>query len=116
MIAVVLGAFMVAVGLTLAAWATVALRKRGEDPDLARPTTSLVTDGPYSYSRNSIYLSFTSVALGIGLLLNSYWVLGSVPIAALALNFLVVTREERYLETVIGHQYSGYGESVRRSL
>lgn len=116
MIAVVLGAFMVAVGLTLAAWATVALRKRGEHPDPARPTTSLVTDGPYAYSRNPIYLSFTSVALGIGLLLNSYWVLGSVPIAALALNFLVVTREERYLETVIGHQYSGYGESVRRWL
>ncbi len=116
MIVVVLGALMVAVGLTLAAWATIALRKRGEHPDPVRPTTELVTEGPYAHSRNPIYVSFSLVALGIALLLNSYWVLGSVPIAALALNFLVVTREERYLETVIGHQYSGYRESVRRWL
>ena len=113
---VVLGGLLVAIGLTLAAWATVALRKRGEHPDPARPTTALVTDGPYAYSRNPIYLSFTSIGLGVGLLLNSYWVLGSVPIAVLGLHFLVVTREERYLETVIGHQYSGYRESVRRWL
>ncbi|HIF13467.1 MAG TPA: hypothetical protein EYQ82_10815 [Dehalococcoidia bacterium] len=93
-----------------------ALRKRGEHPDPVRPTTELVTEGPYAHSRNPIYVSFSLVALGIALLLNSYWVLGSVPIAALALNFLVVTREERYLETVIGHQYSGYRESVRRWL
>ena len=116
LIVVVLGAFMVVVGLTLAAWATIALRKRGEHPDPARPTTALVTGGPYAHSRNPIYLSFTSVALGIGLLLNSYWVLGSVPIAALALHFLVVIREERYLGIVIGHQYSGYREGVRRWL
>ncbi len=116
LIVVVLGSLLIATGLTLAAWATIALRKRGEHPDPARPTTALVTDGPYAHSRNPIYLSFTSVALGIGLLLNSYWVLGSVPIAALALNFLVVTREERYLATVIGHQYSGYRENVRRWL
>lgn len=113
---VVLGSLLIATGLTLAAWATIALRKRGEHPDPARPTTALVTEGPYAYSRNPIYVSFTSVALGIGMLLNSYWVLGSVPIAAVALHFLVVIREERYLTTVIGHQYSGYRESVRRWL
>jgi protein-S-isoprenylcysteine O-methyltransferase Ste14 len=113
---VVLGSLLIVTGLTLAAWATIALRKRGEHPDPARPTTALVTDGPYAYSRNPIYVSFTLVALGIGLLLNSYWVLGSVPIAALALNFLVVTREERYLGIVIGHQYAGYRKSVRRWL
>jgi protein-S-isoprenylcysteine O-methyltransferase Ste14 len=113
---VVLGSLLIATGLTLAAWATIALRKHGEHPDPARPTTALVTDGPYAYSRNPIYVSFTLVALGIGVLLSSYWALGSVPFAALALNFLVVIREERYLETVIGHQYSGYRESVRRWL
>ncbi|MDP6824032.1 MAG: isoprenylcysteine carboxylmethyltransferase family protein [Dehalococcoidia bacterium] len=116
LIAVVLGAVSVGVGLVLAAWATITLLRRGEHPDPARPTTTLVMDGPYGYTRNPIYLSFTAVGLGIGLLLNSYWVAGSVPIAVLALRFLVITREERYLETVIGQPYAAYRESVRRWL
>ncbi len=116
MIAVALGDVSVAAGLVLAAWATITLLRRGEHPDPARPTATLVTGGPYRYTRNPIYLSFTTVGLGIGLLLNSYWVLGSVPIAVLALHFLVITREERYLETVIGRQYAAYRESVRRWL
>ena len=82
----------------------------------ARPTTALVTDGPYQYTRNPIYVSFASIGLGIGLILNSYWVLGSVTIAVLGLHFLVVLREERYLETVIDHAYAGYRENVRRWL
>lgn len=116
LIPVIAGATFVGVGLILSAWATIALRRGGQHPDPARPTTSLITDGPYEYSRNPIYVSFASLGLGIGLLLNSWWVVGPVPFALIALHFLVVTREERYLESVIGHQYVGYRQSVRRWL
>ncbi|HCV26959.1 MAG TPA: isoprenylcysteine carboxylmethyltransferase family protein [Dehalococcoidia bacterium] len=116
LLAVMLGGVLVAIGLVLAAWATIALRRGGQHPDPARPTTALVTDGPYQYTRNPIYVSFASIGLGIGLILNSYWVLGSVTIAVLGLHFLVVLREERYLETVIDHAYAGYRENVRRWL
>ncbi len=116
LVAVVLGALLVVTGLFLAGWTTIALRRGGQHPDPARPTTALVTDGPFRFSRNPIYLGFASVAVGIGLLLNSYWVLGSAPVAFLALQYLVVTREERYLDTVIGHEYAEYREQVRRWL
>ncbi|MBT3941313.1 MAG: isoprenylcysteine carboxylmethyltransferase family protein [Chloroflexi bacterium] len=116
LIPVIAGAVFVAIGLILSGWATIALRRGGQHPDPARPTTSLVTDGPYEYSRNPIYLSFAALGLGIGLLLNSWWVVAPVPVALIALHFLVVVREERYMETVIGHQYIGYRESVRRWL
>lgn len=114
--AVGLGGALVAAGLFLAGWTTIALRRAGEHPDPARPTEVLVTDGPFHFSRNPIYLAFASVGLGIGLLLNSYWVLGSVPVAFVALQVLVVTREERYLETVIGPEYAEYRRRVRRWL
>ncbi len=116
LISVIAGGISVAIGLILSGWATIALRRGGEHPDPARPTTSLVTDGPYQYSRNPIYLSFAALGLGSGLLLNSWWVVGPVPVAMVALHFLVVLREERYLETVIGHQYVEYRKSVRRWL
>ena len=111
-----LGILLVAAGLFMAGWATFALRRVGEHPDPARPTTALAADGPFRFSRNPIYLGFTSLGLGIGLALNSFWVLGSVPVAFLALQFLVVTPEEQYLEPVIGHEYAEYRERVRRWL
>jgi protein-S-isoprenylcysteine O-methyltransferase Ste14 len=89
------GGLLASIGIILAAWATIALRKGGQHPDPARATTALVTDGPYEYSRNPIYLSFISLSLGVGLLLNSYWVLGAVPISVIGLQILVIPREER---------------------
>ena len=115
-IAVGFGIVLVAVGLFLAGWTTIALRRAGEHPHPSRPTATLVTDGPFRFSRNPIYLGFVSLAMGIGLALNSYWVLGSVSVAFVALQVLVVTREERYLETVIGHEYAEYRKRVRRWL
>ncbi|MCH7906053.1 MAG: isoprenylcysteine carboxylmethyltransferase family protein [Chloroflexi bacterium] len=116
LVAIVLGVVLVAAGLFLAMWTLFTFRRSGEHPDPGHPTEALVTDGPFRYSRNPIYLGFTSLGLGIGLALNSYWVLGSVPVAFLALQFLVVTREERYLETVIGREYAEYRARVRRWL
>jgi len=110
------GGILASIGLVLVAWATIALRKGGQHPDPARATTALVTDGPFQYTRNPIYLSFTSLSLGVALLLNSYWVLGSLPISVLGLQILVIPREERYMENVIGHQFNAYCESVRRWL
>ena len=115
-IPVLAGGIFVGIGLILSGWATLALRGGGEHPDPARPTNSLVTGGPYTYSRNPIYISFGSLGLGSGLLLNSWWVVGPVPLAMIGLHFLVVLREERYLEDVIGNHYLRYKEMVHRWL
>lgn len=113
-VAVGLGAVLIAAGLLLSGWATIALRRAGEHPEPSRPTTALVADGPYRFSRNPIYVAFTLLGLGIGLILNSPWILGSVPVAVAALQILVIVREERYLESVIGPAYVGYRQRVRR--
>ena len=40
-----------------------------------KPVTAVIRTGPYRFSRNPIYLSFTLLQLGLGTWANSAWVL-----------------------------------------
>ena len=41
-----------------------------------KPTTAIVTSGPYRFSRNPIYLAFSLLVLGVACALNSLWEIG----------------------------------------
>ena len=58
---------LVVVGILLLAWAIRTMVRAGEDPDPERPTTAIVANGPYAFSRNPIYVSFNAVYVGIAL-------------------------------------------------
>jgi len=79
-----------------------------------RPVTSIVTSGPFRYTRNPIYVSFTLIYLGITLLANALWAMLLLPVVLIVMNFGVIEREERYLERKFGEQYMRYKQSVRR--
>ena len=105
---------LLAIGLFLFAVRT--FRAAGTPVPGNRPTTTIVHAGPYRLSRNPIYLAFSLLQLGIALWTNSLW-LGLTLLAALALmSFVVIPREERYLEARFPSEYSGYKASVRRWL
>ena len=79
-----------------------------------RPTTAIVTDGAFRYSRNPMYVSLTLLYLGIALLVNTLWlVLLLVPLM-IVIQRGVVAREERYLERKFGDEYLRYKRQVRR--
>ena len=81
-----------------------------------KPTTYIITSGLYACSRNPIYLSLCLVAIGIGFLLNSLWIVFSfLPSAALVYCF-AIKKEEAYLEAKFGEQYLCYKRKVRRWL
>lgn len=81
-----------------------------------RPTTTIVCTGPYSFSRNPIYLAFTLFQVGLAAWVNSLGVLLTL-LPALALMVLVVIpREERYLEARFASEYLPYKRAVRRWL
>jgi protein-S-isoprenylcysteine O-methyltransferase Ste14 len=80
------------------------------------PTTAIVRSGPYRFSRNPIYVAFCLAQVGTGALLNSAWVIATLPIAVALLAWRVIPREERYLEARFGAQYLEYKKSVRRWL
>jgi len=79
-----------------------------------KPTSTIITSGIYAYSRNPIYAGFCFVQVGLGLYLNSLWVLFSFLPAAILVNVLVIKKEEHYLERKFGDEYLSYKERVRR--
>jgi len=81
-----------------------------------RPTTAIVRCGPYQWSRNPIYLAFSVLQLGIACWLNSLWVLGTLVAALGLMTWVVIPREERYLESKFGAEYYEYKANVRRWL
>ena len=81
-----------------------------------RPTTRIVSTGPYRFSRNPIYLAFTMLHLGIAVWVNSGWLLGTLVVSLVVVSFGVIAREERYLESRFGDAYTNYKAAVRRWL
>jgi protein-S-isoprenylcysteine O-methyltransferase Ste14 len=75
-----------------------------------------VRTGPFRYSRNPIYLAFSLLHLGIAIWLNSLWLLATLVVAVALMDFVVIRKEERYLERRFGAEYLDYKASVRRWL
>ena len=81
-----------------------------------KPTSRIISSGIFSFSRNPIYLGFCIATPGVGLVLNSWWIILSViPLAAL-LYLLVIRLEESYLLRKFGDEYAHYQQRVRRWL
>ena len=81
-----------------------------------KPSTAVISDGVYRYTRNPLYIGLSLIYAGIALALNSVWVLALlVPILAV-IRYGVIAREEHYLERKFGEEYLRYKRSVRRWL
>jgi protein-S-isoprenylcysteine O-methyltransferase Ste14 len=81
-----------------------------------QPTTAVVTVGPYRFSRNPIYLAFSAFQVGIAMGVDSAWLLVTLLPAIALMSFVVIPREERYLDGRFGEEYARYKASVRRWL
>jgi len=79
-----------------------------------RPAASLVTTGPYQLTRNPMYVSLVLLYTGGALLLNAWWPLFFLPLVIVAIDRLVIAREERYLLDAFGGHYDAYCRRVRR--
>lgn len=81
-----------------------------------RPTTTIVRKGPYGFTRNPIYLAFTLFQVGLAAWINSLAVLLALLPALALMAFVVIPREERYLEARFPSEYPPYKRDVRRWL
>jgi len=79
-----------------------------------KPTTAIVSDGVFRFSRNPIYLAFTLFYLGAVFLFNSLWLLALLVPVLFVMRYSVIAREESYLENKFGAEYSDYKRRVRR--
>lgn len=110
----VLGWLMIAAFIALNISAIRAMRRRGTTVRPDRGTDRLVTDGPFSFTRNPLYLAGTMLVLGIGLVLGIVWFLLLAILAAFTVQKLAIEREEKHLQARFGEAYLDYARRVRR--
>lgn len=110
------GAVLFTAGGVLAAWAMLRFSRAGTPIPTWRPTTALVVEGPYRFSRNPIYVALSLAYAGLGLGFDNAWLLALLAPVLAVMRYGVVAREERYLERRFGDDYRRYKASVRRWL
>lgn len=108
------GAALAAGGLALMGSFLSSFRRARTPAPPWEPTTALVTEGPYRFSRNPGYLGMALLAAGIALLADAPWALLGVAGAAVVIDVGVIRREEPYLERLFGKPYREYRRRVRR--
>jgi protein-S-isoprenylcysteine O-methyltransferase Ste14 len=106
--------FLAGFGLIAGAWTL--FRRTGQDPKPWKPTPEIVLSGPYRFTRNPMYLGMTCIQIGLGLALNNLWISLLAAFSLLAVHFIAVLPEERYLAEKFGDTYRGYLLKVRRYL
>jgi protein-S-isoprenylcysteine O-methyltransferase Ste14 len=79
-----------------------------------RSTTMLVTSGPFSLSRNPIYVALLLNYTGLAIFFGTLWGLLLLPAVVWMMNRWVIIPEEHYLEQKFGAAYTRYRASVRR--
>ena len=108
------GAVCLVVGAGVAHSGEKVMHRAGTNirPDL--PTTALVTEGPFRFTRNPLYVGVTLMYAGVALLIPALWPLLLLIPVLLVMRWGVIAREERYLERKFGEPYRTYLGRVRR--
>jgi len=106
-LAVPLGAPLVVLAIALFSYSFAKFRAAGTPVPARKPTTVIVRTGPYRFSRNPIYLAFSLFQLGIAIWVSSLWLLATLVAAVALIHYVVIPREEQYLERRFGAQYLG---------
>jgi protein-S-isoprenylcysteine O-methyltransferase Ste14 len=111
-----LGGLLVGTSFMLGSSAFREMRNAQTNVNPHEPSTTVVTSGPYQFTRNPIYVSLTLLYTGIAVLANALWAMLLLPLVLITMRFGVIEREEQYLERKFGEQYLRYKSMVQRWL
>ena len=103
-----LGLVLIMVGIAGRLWATLYIG--------GRKSAEVVSTGPYSITRNPLYLFSSLAAAGVGAQTGSYVVACLFMVLSCAAFYVVALREERFLSATLGAEYLGYLSRVPRFL
>ena len=108
------GVVAFALGFIVMMWALWRFRQSGTPALPTDRASSLVTTGPFRFSRNPMYLGIVVMLLAIA------WWLGSWPMLIAPVGFwgfmslVRIPYEEQQLRDIFGEAYASYTEKVRR--
>ena len=110
------GGILALSGITFGLWGIHAMGRAGTPVRPDRPVTALVTDGPFQFTRNPLYIGLTTIYVGISLSTGVLWLLVTLIPALAVVHWKIVRREEQFLEAKFGVAYRDYKARVRRWL
>lgn len=79
-----------------------------------RAADKIVAHGPFSYSRNPIYLGNTIMLAGLAFALGNLWFLLAAVDFAVLVHYLAIKREENHMALRFGEAWEQYKERVPR--
>ncbi len=111
------GMILVVLSFAPALWAVALFRRAGTE---LNPTSAanqrLVTSGPFSFTRNPMYLGLVILSLGTALWVDT-WPLLLAPAAIFAIsNWVHIPFEEAKMRAQFGDAFDAYTQRVRRWL
>lgn len=108
------GGILIVAGVALGLWGVRTMHRAGTAVRPRRPVTALVTDGPFRYTRNPLYVALVAIYVGIALSSGVLWLFVTLIPALWALRWKIVKGEEQFLEMKFGAAYRAYKARVRR--
>lgn len=101
-----IGIVLIVIGIAGRLWSTLYIG--------GKKSRAVVTDGPYSITRNPLYVFSSIAAMGVGAQMGSITAaVGFGAACAMAFHF-VILREERFLSASLGADYRNYVAAVPR--
>jgi len=109
-----IGLLFILKGVALAVAARVRFVKHGTPVRPFTRSTALVTDGPFVFTRNPMYIGVLLVLSGSSLLYGSLSPWLAVFVMWCVLNYLFIPREEACMRQLFGAAYQDYCARVNR--
>lgn len=103
-------------GLGLMFWSIILFFKNRTPVYPNSPASTLVTSGPYRFSRNPMYTGLSLAYIAGAIFVNSVWPLFLLPLAIWLISRFVIRNEEQHLMATFGDEYSDFQSDVRRWL
>ena len=103
-----LGWGLISASLFLMLWSAYTIWRHRTTVNPYRGASALVQSGPYSLSRNPIYLADAILYAGVWLLLQSGWPIVFAPVVWVIMHFGVIRHEEAHLQARFGDVYAEY--------
>lgn len=111
-----IGLSLGAAGLALIIWAALTLRRHATTILPHQAADKLVTEGPFAWRRNPIYLGDALLMLGAAEVTKNIWFAALVPVFMILVTWLAILPEERHLAARFGQAWEDYKERTRRLL
>lgn len=86
------------------------------NPTKPAAASSVVTSGPYRFSRNPMYVGFLLALTGWAIFLSHTLPLLLLPVYVAYMNRFQISPEERALSAKFGDEYETYKQAIRRWL